>query len=161
MAARTSRPLQAADIQGFTLVELLVAISIMALAAGGVVWSLRDPAEQDMEREAERLAAMLESGRAQSRLQGAPLHWVAQAGGFRFDGLLVPAHATPSLPPTARWLSADTTTVEAAGGSRILLGPEAVLPAQSITLAWRDRPTLRMRVHSDGLRPFDVQRVSP
>jgi len=161
MAARAYRASHAAAMQGFTLLELLLVVSIMAIAAGGVAWSLRDPAEQDLAREAERLAAMLESGRAQSRLQGLPLHWVAQAGGFRFDGLVVPAGATPSIPVNARWLNADTTTLEPVGGNSVLLGPEAVLPAQSILLAWRDRPALRMRVHSDGIRPFSVQRESP
>lgn len=161
MEAQASRASHAADMLGFTLLELLLVVFIMAMAAGGAAWSLRDSAEQDLAREAQRLAAMLEGGRAQSRLQGTPLYWVAQPGGFRFEGLVVPAESTPSIPANARWLNDYTTPLEPAGGTRVLLGPEAVLPAQSVTLARRDRPALRMRVHSDGMRPFSVQRESP
>ena len=40
---------------GFTLLELLVVISIMALATAGVSLAIRDGGERQLEREAERL----------------------------------------------------------------------------------------------------------
>lgn len=45
--------------RGFTLLELMVVISIMAIAAAGVSLSLRDSGQAQLEREAERLAALL------------------------------------------------------------------------------------------------------
>ncbi|EER57631.1 general secretion pathway protein H, partial [Acidovorax delafieldii 2AN] len=47
--------------RGFTLLELLVVISIMALATAGVSLALRDSGQTQLEREAARLAALLES----------------------------------------------------------------------------------------------------
>ena len=61
----TARP-----ARGFTLLELLVVISIMALATAGVSIALRDNGQTVLEREGARLAALLESGRAQSRAHG-------------------------------------------------------------------------------------------
>ena len=49
------------------MLELLVVISIMALATAGIALSLRDNGQTQLEREAARLAALLESGRAPSR----------------------------------------------------------------------------------------------
>ena len=58
--------------RGFTLLELLVVISIMALATAGVGLAMRDGGQTQLEREAARLAALLESARAQSRAGGIP-----------------------------------------------------------------------------------------
>ena len=65
---------------GFTLLELLVVVAIMALAMAGVGLALRDSGQTQLEREAERLAALLEAGRAQSRAS-APARG---AGGLSF-----------------------------------------------------------------------------
>ena len=47
---RSRRPLKC---RGFTLLELLLVISIMALATAGVSLSLRDPSEAQLGREAD------------------------------------------------------------------------------------------------------------
>lgn len=72
---------------GFTLLELLVVISIIAVATAGTALALRDSSSGTLEREAERLAALLEAGRAQSRASGVPVRWHSVAGGFEFVGL--------------------------------------------------------------------------
>jgi general secretion pathway protein H len=142
--------------RGFTLLELLVVMAIVAIASAGVVLTLRDSSATDLERDAQRLAAVLESGRAQSRMQGTPVTWRAVPGGFALDGL------NPPLPPQV-WLSADTTVgavlrPPAPGAlntaDRLTLGPEPILEAQAVVLAVRSKPTIRLQLATDGLRPF-------
>ena len=87
----------AAGNSGFTLLELLVVVAIMALATAGVGLSLRDSSQTQLEREAQRLSALLESARAQSRMTANPVRWTTTPTGFRFDGI------TDSELPT-RWL---------------------------------------------------------
>lgn len=133
--------------RGFTLIELLVVLAIMAIASAGVAISLRDSTQTQLEREGQRLAALLESARAQSRMLGVAVVWRSTAQGFVFDGL--PAQALPS-----RWLD-DSTRV--APGSRLELGPEPLIDAQSVTLRHSQQAGAALRVATDGLRPFGVQ----
>ena len=136
---------------GFTLLELLVVVSIIAIASAGVSFALRDSAGQQLDREAQRLAALLESGRAQSRLTGQPVRWVAADGAFRFEGL--PPEALPHA-----WLAASTTV---RGTSVLFLGPEPIIGPQSVVLTSSDDPQRSVRVATDGLRPFAVAGEAP
>ena len=52
--------------RGFTLLELLVVVAIIAMASAGVGFALRDTSQVALARDAERLAALLESARARS-----------------------------------------------------------------------------------------------
>ena len=137
--------------RGFTLLELLVVVAIVAIASLGVGLALRDAGGAALERDAVRLAALLESARALSRLSGRPVQWVAREGGFRFEGL--PENALPG-----HWLSADT---QVAGTAVLSLGPEPIIGPQSVTLTSAGHPGQAVRVATDGLRPFDVGTATP
>ncbi len=152
LARRTAR--------GFTLLELLVVMAIVAIASAGVVLAMRDSSASALERDAQRLAAVLESGRAHARMQGTPVYWRAVSGGFVLEGL------NPPQPPQA-WLSADTSvtavlhapTSGASGApgnnaERLSLGPEPILDAQGLVLAVRNKPEIQLQLATDGLRPF-------
>jgi general secretion pathway protein H len=132
--------------RGFTLLELLVVVAIIAIASAGVSFALRDSQATQLEREAQRLAALLESGRAQSRSSGIPVRWYATADGFRFDG--VPPNALPE-----RWLSETTQVV---GTSTLQLGPEPIIGKQAVVLVSSGAPGRPLRIATDGLRPFAV-----
>ena len=134
---------------GFTLLELLVVLAILAIATAGTVLSLRDPGGQRLQREGERLAAMLESGRAWSRTSGQVLSWQEVPGGFRFEG-----RRPPDAPQ--RWLH-EEVTVEwpAANGRSLVLGPEPIIAAQAVVLRLGQE---RVRLATDGLQPFAVSR---
>jgi 5-(carboxyamino)imidazole ribonucleotide synthase len=97
----------------------LVVVALIAVATAGVSLSLRDSADSALERDAERLAALLETGRAQARAHGMPVVWqTAISGtGFEFAGL-----PPPGLPRT--WLNSNT---RAAPGVRVVLGPEPLI----------------------------------
>lgn len=131
---------------GFTLLELLVVVAIIAIASAGVSFALRDSADTQLEREAQRLAALLESARAQSRSSGRPVQWRAVADGFRFDGL-----APGALPE--RWLEANT---EVRGPGLLQLGPEPIIGRQQVLLGSSVLPGRSLRIATDGLRPFTV-----
>jgi general secretion pathway protein H len=130
--------------RGFTLLELLVVVSIMALATAGVGLALRDGSQQSLEREGERLAALLESARAQSRASGVLVRWRAVEGGFRFDGL-----RAGTLP--TQWLD-NSTRVRGPGS--LVLGPEPLIGPQQVILVQPQHPEHALRVATDGLRPF-------
>ena len=132
--------------RGFTLLELLVVIAIIAIATAGVSLALRDSQATQLEREAQRLAALLESGRAQSRSSGVPVRWYTTAGGFRFEG--VPPNSLPE-----RWLS---ETTEVRGTATLQLGPEPIIGRQEVVLGSTAAPDRSLRVATDGLRPFAV-----
>ena len=132
---------------GFTLLELLVVLSIMALATVGVGLSMRDGTQAQLERDAERLAALLESARAQSRASGVPVRWLALPEGFRFDGL-------PSQHPLpTRWLDPSTGV---RGPGHLVLGPEPLIGPQQVILTQSGHPEHALRVATDGLRPSAV-----
>lgn len=140
---------------GFTLLELLVVVAIVAIASAGVGFALRDSTAVQLEREAQRLVALLESARAQSRLTGVPVRWSATPSGFRFDGV-APDSALPS-----QWLDADTDVAGAAGPPVLWLGPEPIIGPQALVLVSRSQPGRRLRLATDGVRPFAVQAAAP
>lgn len=131
---------------GFTLLELLVVVAIIAVAAAGVSFALGNAAGDSLDRDAQRLAALLESARARSRLTGQPVRWVAVDEGFRFEGL--PREALPG-----GWLSGDTRVV---GRGVLVLGPEPVIGPQAVELTSAQRPGRSLRIATDGVRPFQV-----
>jgi general secretion pathway protein H len=136
---------------GFTLLELLVVVSIVAVASAGVSFALRDATGAPLERDAQRLAALLESARAKSRLSGQPVRWVPTPDAFRFDGL-----PPGSLPQ--KWLAADTRV---RAGGPLQLGPEPIIGPQAVVLTSAEHPERSLRVATDGLRPFAVAPEAP
>jgi general secretion pathway protein H len=143
--SHNSRALSA-SIQGFTLLELLVVVAIMALATAGVGFALRDNAADTLERDAQRLAVLLESARAQSRMSGTPVYWQVTSEGFTFKGLA-------NSPTAQRWLHPDTRTSQS---TPVNLGPEPILGPQSIDISSISQPHRRLRLITDGVQPFRV-----
>ena len=170
--------------RGLTLLELLVVLAIIGFAMAGVSLSLRDSSQTQIEREAQRLVAVLEAARAQSRTSGVALIWQPTPEGFVIRPALAPNPAqgnktaitsTPSNatnPIAARtetWLTAGTQAVvsmattsanNTAPANLLVLGPEPILtPARitlSVTAASNTKATLALTIGTDGLRPFQV-----
>ena len=138
---------------GFTLLELLVVIAIIALATAGVGLALRDSGQVALEREAERLAALLEAARAQSRASGVAVRWRVTPEGFVFDGLPVGTLPTRWLEPNTR---AQSATADGRAADALQLGPEPIIAAQQVQLTAEGPPERSLRVATDGLRPFAV-----
>ena len=151
--------------RGFTLIELMVVVAIIGVAVTLISLSLRDSASTRLEQEAARLAALLESARAEARASGLPVRWVpretldepssvatsadstsADAADFRFIGL----PDAIRLPQT--WMSPEVR-VHIEGARGVLLGPEPLIGAQKIVLKLGER---QLAVRTDGLGPFTV-----
>jgi len=152
---RTSAPgSDAGRTGGFTLIELLVVVALVAIASATVSLSLRDPGEQQLEREAQRLAALLEAARAESRASGLTVRWIPKGNrdgdDFRFDGL------PPTVRLPTRWLG-DPVAVQienaSAANPGLLLGPEPLIPAQRLRLVLGSRSLV---LGTDGLGAFDT-----
>lgn len=135
---------------GFTLLELMIVVAIVGMASAMVVVALRDGARSQLDREAQRLVALLESARAESRASGVPVQWRATAQGFEFiNGVTVRPQ---------QWEQAG---VQAQSDAPLQLGPEPVIGPQSLRLWSADAPENRRWIVSDGLRAFEVRNAPP
>jgi general secretion pathway protein H len=139
--------------RGFTLIELLVVLLLVAIGTGVVSLALRDASGRKLEEEAARLIALLEGARAESRAAGMVVRWVPfeaadTNAAFQFVGL--PA----SLRMPTHWL-VPGVSAQVQGANALLLGPEAILPAQRVVLRLADQ---RVELATDGLAPFAVTR---
>jgi len=161
--------------RGLTLLELLVVLAIISIAMTGVSLSMRDNHQTQLEREAQRLVAVLEAARAQSRTRGVALIWQTTPEGFVIwpsptsSQAPIRTAANPMATRTESWLSAGTQamihtsatpTNNAPPANAVVLGPEPILAPAHITLSRPQAnssatsPTLR--IGTDGLQPFRV-----
>jgi general secretion pathway protein H len=159
------RPRTSALRRGFTLLELLLVLAIVAITAGVASLALRDNNSTQLEREAVRLAALLEMARAESRVTGTAVRWMpepddaprqaredgALPAGFRFLGLSRQA-------PLARHWMQPAVTAQVPPPGWLVLGPEAILPRQRVLLRLEDQV---IEISSDGLGPFVVAPLDP
>lgn len=148
---------------GFTLLELLVVLAVIAIGVSLVVLTLPDGDAARLDEEGARLTALLESARAESRTSGMAVWWVPRSVGdtlvgaegesvnFRFVGL------PRALALPGRWLD-NRVSAQVVGAQSVVLGPEAILPAQRIVLSLGER---RLELVSDGLGPFAVAEPLP
>lgn len=155
-------------LRGFTLLELLIVVALIAVASAVVSLALRDPEATRLEREAQRLAVLLDTARAQARALGVPVQWRpvtdprertdarGQRVDFRFEGL------PDQVDLPHRWLSApDDGTILAelpARQAQLILGPEPMIPPQRLVLRLGNQS---LALQTDGLGPFTVITLSP
>ncbi len=148
--------------RGFTLIELLLVLLLIALVSGLVSLSLRDGSQASLDREAQRLAALLEAGRAEARATGVAVRFELVGNGeratdtdtdarFRFVGL-APRSLPGSSGAPGRWLD-PAVVASIANATALRLGPEPLIGAQRITLSLDGQ---RRVLATDGLAPFAV-----
>jgi general secretion pathway protein H len=155
-AAGTAALRRRASGAGFTMVELLIVIAIIAVGVGLIVVTLPDGDTAKLDEEGARLTALLDTARAEARVSGTAVRWVPRAAASAGVDDGVASFVFVGLPPKVvlptRWLD-PRTTAYIAGGSSVVLGPEAILPPQRIVLRLQDR---RLELASDGMGSFVV-----
>ena len=135
--------------RGFTLLELLVVVMIIGIAASMTTLALRDGDASRLEEEGARLAALFESARARARAEGTEVLWQPSreiGSGFTFTGL------PPDSGIPTNWLD-ERTRGQIIGAPVLRLGPEPVIGAQRVALRIEDR---QLVLATDGLGPFVV-----
>jgi general secretion pathway protein H len=137
--------------QGFTLLEVMVVLVIIALVTGLVALRIQPDPQQQLRMDGERLSLWLEAVRAQSRVQGRPAQARVTAQGVEVIGLTQANQAAPRL----NWLSSDTRP--ALPESLLWLGPEPILAAQKLTLVSVRDPSTSTVIWTNGLGPWALQ----
>ena len=134
--------------RGFTLVELLVVLVLIAVAVAVTSLALRDASATVLDREATRLGALLEAGRAEARASGLAVRFELNppdaAPGFRFVGL------PPRVQLPGQWLT-QGVQARIVGARALVLGPEPLIGAQRIELQFDQR---KLILSTDGLAAF-------
>ena len=131
---------------GFTLLELLVVLAIVAIASATVTLSLRDSAQTRLQSEAERLVAVLEASRADARAGNTAHHWHADETGFEVNTLPTTGPALHSM----AWLYPGTQATP----TDMLISAEPVQARSTITL--RHDSGASLRIGTDGAAAFKV-----
>ena len=150
--------------RGFTLIEVLVVVLIIAILVSLVAVQLSPDARHGLREEAARLAALLAHARDEAITTGAPLAWQRTDAGYRFlqrgaDRTWQPMDGEASLRarvlPTGVSVAAIETPATANGGNpTIVLSPTGIADPFRITLALGAH---RVRVASDGVTAPSVE----
>ncbi|GAB4151826.1 MAG: GspH/FimT family pseudopilin [Sphingomonadales bacterium] len=106
---------------GFSLVELMVVLVLIGLAAGAVLLTL-PPASDDLDHAVTRLAARLDWAADHAVLSGEPVGLILGPQGYRFAryrlGQWQPVQDEPALAP-ASWPMGAVAWLEMAGGAAL------------------------------------------
>ena len=137
---------------GFTLVELMIVITIIGLASAAVIWSLPDPRGRLLD-EATRFAVRTRAAHDLAVVDARPVSMWVSAGGYGFDersaGAWVPIVEKP-LRVTSWGKGTQAISAAGAGRDRVLFDPTGLADRPlDVTLARSDE-RLIVHVGADG-----------
>ena len=141
--------------EGFSLVELMVVVCILAVLSAAFVVGVTPTEGARAEREARRLAALLELAAAEARASGEMLAWSAERSGYSFwrkseEGEWL---RFPDTSPYRRRALEASVTIE---GGNVALAPYGLqAPFEATVSGGNTRITLR----SGALGRVSLQRI--
>lgn len=153
---------------GFTLIEMLVVLLLVALLSATLIGGLTLGRTGSLTREADRLAALLQEGALQARATGSAMVW--RAAGSHYDFIPAALADEPEIAgrpddprrPVYR-LDDDVRIVAVRNGeaqslARLTLAGRGIAPPATITLASAEQ---EIDVRSEGLDLFKVSPLRP
>jgi general secretion pathway protein H len=126
--------------RGYTLIEVLVAVAVLGIAAAAVALSLPSGEERRVREEAARLGALFRIAQDQARIGGRALVWEADLQGYAFrplDAEDARNWRDETLRPRS-W----PFPVQRLEAERIVFGREPMLAPTSVRLATGSREAL-------------------
>ena len=138
--------------RGFTLLELLVVVSILGLLSAAVVLAA-PPSGGSLREDAERLAARVQAAQEAAVLGNRALALRVTSEGYRFELSDRGGWRAAQSPPGARWEDG----VEAEGARRVRFDPSGIVEPAEILLR---RGSERLAVEIDGGGGVRVRRPS-
>jgi general secretion pathway protein H len=138
--------------RGFTLVELMVVITIIGLTAGVAMWAMPDP-QGRLADEAARFATRARAAHDQAIVSARPVSVWVSVGGYGFDqrlgGLWVPLADKPLR--VERWAEGTRAVVSDPGGRVRVVFDTTGLADRPLDLRLQRRgATVSVRVEADG-----------
>ena len=144
---------------GFTLVELMVTIPVIALMASGALWAMPSPGGRVAD-EALRFAARARAARDEAVIEARPVSFWVTAGGYGFEeriaGRWSPVAAKPLR--VERW--ADGTRADpgdASGRGRVVFDPTGLPDRAAEVRLQRGGHAMLVRLGADGSVRADAQ----
>ena len=133
---------------GFTLVELLMTVAIIGLAAGAVVLAVPDP-RPSVSQDAERFAARLSRAREEAVLTNRPVGVEATPTGYGFSTFDGAGWSPLTDGPFGSEAWSEGVSLSPAGSTRIVFDPTGVAEPATLTLS-RDGQAARITIDDAG-----------
>ena len=135
---------------GFTLVELLVVLTLIGLMSAAVILAMPDP-RGTLAAEAERFAARSAAARDKAIVDAAAMSVRVTAAGYGFDrrdgSEWRPLDGKPFVEQA--WKEGTQATIAGEGAMRIMFDPTGIAEPARVTLV-RDDETMAVTIGADG-----------
>jgi general secretion pathway protein H len=137
---------------GFTLIELMIVITIIGLASAAVVWALPDPRGRLID-EASRFAARAQAAQQSAVIDAHPVSLWVSGGGYGFDervgGRWSPIAEKP-LRVTSWGRGTRAVVTDAGGRQRVMFDTTGLADRPLDVRLRRDDEEVGIRIAADG-----------